>query len=70
MGIPSFIVDAPEGKGKIPILPNYILMQDKGQTILRNYENEIVCYPEPSEGLEEQCQHQKIEKVEKILQQN
>lgn len=50
MGIPSFIIDAPEGKGKIPVLPNYILMQDKGQTILRNFENEIVCYPEPSEA--------------------
>jgi len=56
IGIPSFIVDSPEGKGKIPILPNYILMQDKHQTILRNYKNEIVCYPEPTEYMESICQ--------------
>lgn len=55
LAIPNFIIDSPEGKGKIPILPNYILMQDKSQTILRNFENEIVCYPEPAEVI---CQTQ------------
>lgn len=60
MGIPSFIIDSPEGKGKIPILPNYILMQDQDKTILRNFENEIVCYPEPMESV---CQTQEIEPI-------
>lgn len=48
LGIPSFIIDAPEGKGKIPILPNYILMRENDQTLLKNYKGEIVCYPEPT----------------------
>ena len=48
LGIPHFIVDSPEGKGKIPILPNYIVKKEDGQTILRNYKNEVVKYPDPS----------------------
>jgi lysine 2,3-aminomutase len=47
LGIPHFIVDSPEGKGKIPILPNYIVKKEDGQTILRNYKNEVVKYPDP-----------------------
>jgi lysine 2,3-aminomutase len=47
LGIPNFIIDSPQGKGKIPILPNYILDRDNKQTILRNYNNEIVSYPDP-----------------------
>lgn len=47
LGIPHFIVDAPEGKGKIPILPKYMVEQKENETILRNYKNELVTYPEP-----------------------
>ena len=47
LGIPHYIVDSPEGKGKIPVLPNYIVGKEGDQTILRNYRNEIVVYPNP-----------------------
>jgi lysine 2,3-aminomutase len=47
LGIPAFIVDSPEGKGKIPLLPNAIIETTETQTILKNYQNEQVCYPEP-----------------------
>lgn len=47
LGIPYFIVDSPEGKGKIPVVPNYILRQDEEKTVFRNYKNEEVIYPEP-----------------------
>jgi lysine 2,3-aminomutase len=47
LAIPSFVVDAPHGGGKIPILPNYIISTSPTHTVLRTYEGMIVNYPEP-----------------------
>ena len=46
--IPRYIVDAPGGGGKIPILPNYLVSHCNGKVILRNYEGVITMYNEPS----------------------
>ncbi len=46
--IPTFVVDAPGGGGKIPVMPNYIISQMPGKVILRNYEGFITSYTEPS----------------------
>ncbi len=45
--VPTFVVDAPGGGGKIPITPTYLISQAKGKVILRNYENKIFNYIEP-----------------------
>lgn len=45
--VPTFVVDAPGGGGKIPVAPNYLLSQAKGKVVLRNYENKIFTYTEP-----------------------
>jgi lysine 2,3-aminomutase len=47
--IPRFVVDAPGGGGKIPIMPNYILSFSDDKVILRNYEGVITTYKEPDE---------------------
>ena len=47
IGIPTFVVDAPHGGGKIPITPNYIVSMSPTHTVLRNYEGLMVNYPEP-----------------------
>lgn len=47
--VPAYVVDAPGGGGKIPIGPNYIISQDKGVFVLRNYEGKIYTYHEESE---------------------
>lgn len=47
MAIPTFVVDAPNGGGKIPLLPNYIVSMSPTHTVLRNFEGLIVSYPEP-----------------------
>ncbi len=47
MAIPNFVVDAPHGGGKIPVMPNYIVSMSPTHTVLRNYEGLIVNYPEP-----------------------
>ncbi|MCK4257986.1 MAG: glutamate 2,3-aminomutase [Halanaerobiales bacterium] len=45
MAIPSYIVNAPGGKGKTPILPNYIISREKDYVTLRTWEGEIIQYP-------------------------
>lgn len=45
--VPTFVVDAPGGGGKIPVTPTYLISQAKGKITLRNYENKIFTYTEP-----------------------
>ena len=44
LAIPHFVIDAPGGGGKIPLLPNYVLHIDEEKIILRNYKNEVYSY--------------------------
>ena len=45
--VPTFVVDAPGGGGKIPVMPQYIISQSPHKVILRNYEGVITTYTEP-----------------------
>lgn len=45
--VPTFVVDAPGGGGKIPAMPNYVLSQSPQKVVLRNYEGVITTYTEP-----------------------
>jgi lysine 2,3-aminomutase len=47
LGIPTFVVDAPQGGGKIPVLPNYLISTSPTHTVLRNFEGMMFSYPEP-----------------------
>jgi len=47
--IPQFIVDAPGGGGKIPVMPNYQISASDHKVILRNYEGFVTTYEEPTE---------------------
>lgn len=47
--IPTFVVDAPSGGGKIPLGPNYLLSQSDHKVILRNFEGFVTTYEEPLE---------------------
>lgn len=48
IAVPTFVVDAPGGGGKIPVMPNYVISQAPGRTILRNYEGMITTYFGPT----------------------
>jgi lysine 2,3-aminomutase len=47
--VPTFVVDAPGGGGKIPVAPNYTISQSDHKVVLRNYEGYITSYEEPLE---------------------
>ena len=44
LAIPHFVIDAPGGGGKIPLIPNYVLHKDEDRIILRNFQNKIYTY--------------------------
>ncbi len=46
--IPTFVVDAPGGGGKIPVMPQYMISQSPDRVVLRNYEGVITTYTQPS----------------------
>lgn len=47
MCLPTFVVDGTEGKGKIPLGPNYLLSQTPEKLTLRNYQFEVFEYINP-----------------------
>lgn len=53
--VPTFVVDAPGGGGKIPVMPNYVISQSPHKVILRNFEGVITTYTEPDDYIENTC---------------
>jgi lysine 2,3-aminomutase len=45
--VPTYVVDAPGGGGKIPVLPNYLISMSDHKIIVRNFEGYISSYEEP-----------------------
>ncbi|WP_246044062.1 KamA family radical SAM protein [Ruegeria sediminis] len=48
--IPQFVIDAPGGGGKIPLLPDYVVGRDGDDLVLRNFEGGHYRYPDPGES--------------------
>lgn len=45
--VPTFVVDAPGGGGKTPVMPTYVISQSPDKVVLRNFEGVITTYSEP-----------------------
>lgn len=45
--VPTYVIDAPGGGGKIPVNPNYLISLSTNKVVLRNYEGVITTYKEP-----------------------
>lgn len=45
--VPTYVIDAPGGGGKIPVMPNYMISCSTNKVILRNFEGIITSYQEP-----------------------
>lgn len=45
--VPTFVVDAPGGGGKIPVMPSYMISQSPEKVVLRNFEGVITTYTQP-----------------------
>jgi lysine 2,3-aminomutase len=47
--VPSYVIDAPGGGGKIPLLPNYVVNTTDNELVLQNYEGRLFHYPNTME---------------------
>jgi lysine 2,3-aminomutase len=60
--VPTFVVDAPGGGGKIPVMPDYTISQGNTRVVLRNFEGVITTYEEPQDYVPnchcEECEKQ------------
>jgi lysine 2,3-aminomutase len=45
--VPSYVIDAPGGGGKIPLIPEYVMGREESDLLLRNYEGRVFRYPDP-----------------------
>jgi lysine 2,3-aminomutase len=65
--VPTFVVDAPGGGGKVPVMPNYVISSSDHTVVLRNYEGFISTYEEPLDYKPHDpktcayCQHPRVE---------
>jgi lysine 2,3-aminomutase len=49
-GVPTYVIDAPGGGGKVPINPEYVLCRNAGRVLIRNFEGKVFEYPETANG--------------------
>ena len=73
--VPTFVVDAPGGGGKTPVMPQYVISQAPGKVVLRNFEGVITTYTEPTDYKNEcnceyckAAQNKSIEGVSSLLE--
>jgi len=65
--IPTLVIDAPGGGGKIPLSPNYVVSYKKGAMTLRNFQNKEFTYHEPSNKKDQALTSTPENNSEKVL---
>jgi lysine 2,3-aminomutase len=53
--VPTYVIDAPGGGGKIPVMPSYLISWSTNKVILRNYEGVITTYKMPDDYKHNEC---------------
>ena len=77
LGIPTYVVDAPRGGGKIPLMPNYLVSAADDAVVLRNYEGMHIRYnptgapaadrpPVATEGVSRACSKAKPRRSSRV----
>jgi lysine 2,3-aminomutase len=60
LAIPTFVIDLPQGGGKVPLQPDYVLAQTEDELVLRNYRGDIYHYRNPATS---QCTEPPVEEL-------
>ena len=53
--VPTYVVDAPGGGGKIPVMPQYLISQSPQRVVLRNFEGVVAAYTQPADYSDPDC---------------
>jgi lysine 2,3-aminomutase len=48
--VPTYVIDAPGGGGKVPVSPEYVLSRGSDRVVIRNFEGKVFEYPEATDG--------------------
>jgi lysine 2,3-aminomutase len=51
LAVPHFVIDAPGGGGKVPLLPEYVEEINEDEVIFRNYEGKRFVYKQPRQPI-------------------
>jgi len=50
-GVPTYVIDAPGGGGKIPLLPETVVGREGDDLLLKNYEGSVFRYPDNTRNI-------------------
>src|ERR1700761_7452975 len=64
--VPTYVIDAPGGGGKVPVNPEYVLCRNAGRVLIRNFEGKVFEYPESASGQPSGRSPKKIEDSELV----
>lgn len=76
LAVPEFVIDAPGGGGKVPVMPQYLITESDKRVVVRNYRGFISVYAQPedrdctcstSEEIRKRYAHLDVEGPEKLL---
>jgi len=68
MAVPHFVIDAPQGGGKVAILPEgTLLYMDDKEVIVKNYEDKVFKYPQPNRGLKTDNKRENGDKIPLVM---
>lgn len=55
LAVPHFVIDAPGGGGKVPLLPEYVEQITDDEVVFRNYEGKRFVYKQPKRAPNDSC---------------
>jgi lysine 2,3-aminomutase len=58
--VPTYVIDAPGGGGKIPLLPEYLAGREGDDILLKNYQDRYFRYPDPVQAVGVPCPSEAI----------
>jgi len=67
LAIPTFVIDLPEGGGKVPLQPNYVVSQTDKSLILRNYQRNLFHYRNPKNSNIMESADTQVEEVDRPI---
>jgi len=54
LAVPTFVIDLPQGGGKVSLQPNYVLAQTEDELVFKNYQGRIFHYRNPVKHAQEE----------------
>jgi lysine 2,3-aminomutase len=63
LAVPTFVIDLPQGGGKVSLQPDYVLSHTKERLILRNYQGRIMTFRNPGADLSQESVEPQIQEA-------